>query len=91
MSKNCTDYYTGKPVHTPNNNVPDGAMLIGSVGYTSLRSRYDYYCLRYNPPHAEYGSWALFKVGDCTGSQPELTNFNEIRKVGIDADGEGLE
>lgn len=91
MSKNCVDYYTGKPVNTPNPNVPEGAMLIGRVSYTSGEMSYDYYCLRYNPPHPEYGHWALFKVCDWKGSKPQLSNFAEIRRVGIDADGEGLE
>lgn len=81
MSKNITDYFTGKSVQTANRNVLDGVELICKASYTNGEIIYDYYCQRYNPPHPEYGHWALWKVADWVGSKPQPVNFFEILTV----------
>jgi len=78
------NYFTGKQTTTPNRNVPDNAELIGRVSYMSGEIQYDYYCLRYDPPHPEYGHWALWKVGDWIYNKPQLVNWNEIKSLIIE-------
>jgi len=81
MSKKYTNYFTGKPDSTPNNNVPEGANLICRASYTNGEIVFDYYCQRYNPPHPEYGHWALWKVCDWIDSKPQPVNFMEVLTV----------
>jgi len=63
-----------------NLNVPDNALIYGTLVTMSGEIKTTYYCIRYDPPHPKYGKWSIWKVSDWVYDKPVPANLKEIKK-----------